>query len=81
MRRAERGAHFCRKHGEAVNGAVLGMCMAGLLDGCAKESRSSNKSKSPDAIKTPPVPTWNRSRNLLNTGSLQKPGLANGVSQ
>jgi hypothetical protein len=53
MRGAERGTHFCRKHGEAVNGAVLGMCVAGLLDGCAKESRSSNKSKSPDAIKTP----------------------------
>jgi hypothetical protein len=53
MRTAVRGRPFCRKHGEAIEGAVLGMCVAGLLDGCEEDSRSSNKTNSADATKTP----------------------------
>jgi hypothetical protein len=49
VRKARAGSYFCSQHRNAVDGAVLGMCMAGLLDDSGERSRKFHKACSTDA--------------------------------
>jgi hypothetical protein len=50
-RAAQSGSLFCRQHGEAINGAVLGMQMAGMLD---EYEPWQHRKKPAEAAKTAP---------------------------